>query len=504
MAWSNAFIAALGAPVVVPLWRVVPISTPLARTVAGMLTSHRSGGGAAVLTPAVRVNGDGVEAVTWSPTWGGWECEVASLTGDGLQLYRRGMIAQLQLSLDGGATWVAAALGVLQNVRVKLPTFSLSFAGLGTMLSSRCDYGGVSFGLFADVPASTVTTVDYVVGDTTLTVSSTTGFERESGTGKNYLIKLTQGSVTFYLLATGKTGTTFTGVSATGAVSTTAQNVTAGATVDSTAYVYGHPLDIARKILVSTGTGTNGVFDTLPASWGLGVPDVLLDHIDIARTRAAVQPASGSWDMSVYSDAPVTAPMGWMLEWLNPIAVWPTVRQGMITFRCAQIPSLARVYQPPWPIDDRSLIAGGVESTWYMDSCPVEFYVTTVTDTGLGSTNTPDAAPKTVPAQESFSTELLFVFDNRSAIRSEVLGRTAYWPTRPPEYFRLTCAGLALWALAPGDLVTLTSAQGLRRPSLLGGSTELRDYAGLVLNVQPDLAAGTVALDVACLPELSD
>lgn len=505
MAWSNAFIAALGAPVVSPLWRVQPIPTLLSPTTATPLDSHSGLGGNAILTHNVRVLGDGVEPVTWSPTWGGWECEALSVDGSGLRGYVRGMIGQLQLSLDGGVTWVAAALGVLKNVHTKLPVFRLTFAGLGPMLTSRYDFGGVSYGLFANVPTSTAVTVNYTAGGATLTVTSTTGFERESG--GSYMIKITQGSVSYYLTASGSTATTFTGCSATGALGSTSQNVTAGATVDSVAYIYGHPLDIARKILASTGAGTNGTYDTLPASWGLGLPDSLLDHIDIARVRSVMTPSSGSWEMFAFSDEAVNDPISWLLTYLNPIAVWPTIRQGLVTFRCAQIPNTARAYQPPWPIDDTMITAGGIEGDYYMDATPVEFYQTQIVDSGGSNTNSPDSPPKTAPASDRFSTTLLGVYANQSAIRAEVAGRTVYWPTRPPEGFQLVCAGLGLWALAPGDLVSLTSNQAVRRQGFLGYAAAglfLKDYAGLVLNVQPDLAAGTVLLNVACLPELSD
>lgn len=490
---------------VAPLWRVVPISALLSPTTARALDSRRGYGGEPILTHNVRVLGDGVEVCTWGPTWGGFECEVLSTDGSGLARWIRGVIGQLQLSLDGGVTWVPAGLGTLKNVHTKPPRMTMTFAGLGPMLESRRDYGGVSYGLFANVPTETDVTVNYTAGTATLTVTSTAGFERE--TGGSYMIKITQGASSYYLTATGSTATTFTGCSATGKLGTTAVNVTVGAVVESVAYIFGHPIDIARKVFASTGAGTNGAYDTLPASWGLGLPDSLLDHVDIARVRSVMTPSSGSWEMYATSDEAIDSPISWLLGYLTPCAVWPTVRQGMVTFRCAQIPSVARAYQPPWPIDDTMITAGGIEGDFYFDSAPVEFYQSQVADPGASNTNTPDAPPKTTPASDRFTTTIAGLYSNQSACRSEVLGRTAYWPTRPPEHFRLVCAGLGMWALAAGDLVSLTSNQMWRRQGFLGFPNDglfLKDYAGLVLNVQPDLAAGTVAIDVACLPELSD
>lgn len=492
MSWPPAFVAALGVTPLRLSWRVVAVSTLLAPTAAPPITVR-------ALTTNVRVMGDAVEPVTWSPTWGGFEVEVATTTMSELTLYAKGTVCQLQLSLDDGANWRPAALGVLQNVRYQMPRAMLSFGGLGPMLASRYDFAGVSFGLFENIGSTTTTTAGYTAGDATVTVSSTADFERE--TGGSYLIQLSSGGTSFYLTATGSTGTTFTGCSATGALGTTAANLSSGATVTEIAYISGHPLDCARKILASTGTGTNGSYDTLPASWGLGLPDALFDHADIGATRQLVAPSSGSWTMAMYSGAAVTDPLAWLLTWLTPIAVWPTVRQGLLTFRAARIPHLAQYGTPPLPLTDATIQA--VASEWYFDSSAKEFYASRVTSSS-GSTNTNDTAPKTTPAGNRFITPLLGVYTNESAIRSEVLSRTAYWPTRPAEHYMVTCAGLATWALAPGDLVEVTTRLGLRRPKRTGGGNAIEAMRAFVLAVQPTLSPPTVVLELAVLPDTPD
>jgi hypothetical protein len=492
MSWSPAFVADLGRTPLRLAWRVVAVSTLLAPTAAAPITGR-------VLTTNVRVMGDAVEPVTWNPTWGGFEVEIVTVTMQELTLLAKGTVCQLQLSLDDGINWQPAALGVLQNVRYQMPRAVMSFGGLGPMLASRYDFGGVSYGLFANIGSTTTTTANYTAGDATVTVTSTADFERE--TGGSYLIQLSSGGTSFYLTATGSTGTTFTGCSSTGALGTTAANLSSGATVTEIAYIAGHPLDCARKILASTGTGTNGAYDTLPASWGLGLPDALLDHADIGSTRGLINPSSGSFVMAMTSDAAVTDPLAWLLGWLTPIAAWPTVRQGLVTFRAARIPHLAQYGTPPLPLTDATVQA--VTSEWYFDSSAKEFYSARVTS-DTGSTNTNDTPPRTTPAGNRFITEVLGVFANESAIRSEVLSRTAYWPTRPAEHYTVTCAGLGCWMLAPGDLVEVTTRLGLRRPKLVGGGNAIEAMRALVLSVQPTLNPPTVVLELAVLPALPD
>ena len=503
MSWPNAFVAALGGATVRLRWRVRAVSSLLAPTAAADVTANGAAGG---LTERVYVGGDGVEVVTWAPTFGGWRADLAGPDPGFMTLWHRGILLQLQISVDG-ASWYEAALGVLQNVsQTSRTTWTVTVAGLGAMVASRADSTASTYGLFDGIEdVSTALTVNYTAGDTTITVTDTTDFERE--TGGSYMIRLDTGSGTyFYLTATGKTATTFTGVSATGKLGTTAVNMTAGAcTVTPVAYIEGHPLDCARKVMLSTGTGANGVYDTLPASWGLAFPDSVFDHPDTSRTRAVMQTASATPYVQAWTaEAGQNDPMGWISAWLQPLAAWPAIRQGLITFRAAQLPTLASAYTPPMPLDDRMIAAATMD--WYFDSQPVEFYTTRVrADSTYQGTS--DSAPRTRPARGFFDTDLPGFYSDLctpSDIESEVLRRTAYWPTRLAEHYRVVCAGLQAWALTPGDLVSLTTQLVTRRPRLLGGGHDVIGYLGLVLTVQPDLQSGTVALDVACLPEAPD
>jgi hypothetical protein len=54
--------------------------------------------------------------------------------------------------------------------------------------------------------------------------------------------------------------------------------------------IIGDPLELLLRVLVSTGTGTNGPYDTFPAGWGLGIPQVYVDTPQIQAVAAQLAP----------------------------------------------------------------------------------------------------------------------------------------------------------------------------------------------------------------------
>lgn len=78
---------------------------------------------------------------------------------------------------------------------------------------------------------------------------------------------------------TGKTATTFTGLLR-GQLGTVAAAHAINAAVVNLAVLQGNPITLALQILTSTGLGTNGPYDVLPACVGLSIDQTL---VDIAR-----------------------------------------------------------------------------------------------------------------------------------------------------------------------------------------------------------------------------
>lgn len=63
------------------------------------------------------------------------------------------------------------------------------------------------------------------------------------------------------------------------------QDRSAGARVTQVTPLEGNPVDLALEILTSTGAGTNGPYDVLPSSQGLGVPASLVDTASFELVR---------------------------------------------------------------------------------------------------------------------------------------------------------------------------------------------------------------------------
>lgn len=96
-----------------------------------------------------------------------------------------------------------------------------------------------------------------------------------AATGTEFYIKIDDEVMSY----TGKTATSFTGLSR-GALGTAAASHSSGVEVVNFIVLNDNAINIVLRILTSTGLGTNGPYDDLPASAGLGI-----DQSEIAVTR---------------------------------------------------------------------------------------------------------------------------------------------------------------------------------------------------------------------------
>lgn len=118
--------------------------------------------------------------------------------------------------------------------------------------------------------AVTKLTLPALAGDGTLTVSNTGAFPSATA-GVCYLL-VDQEAISY----TGTTPTSFTGCTR-GALGTVAAGYSAGTEARNLVVLQGNPLTLALQILTSTGLGTNGVYDILPACAGLAIPQALVN-----------------------------------------------------------------------------------------------------------------------------------------------------------------------------------------------------------------------------------
>jgi hypothetical protein len=329
------------------------------------------------------------------------------------------------------------------------------------------------------------------IGTATITVGSTTGFSRR--TSGNGLIKIGDAYYTY----TGTTGTTFTGCGTTPLVGT-APTPSAGDVVLTCAYWYGHPMEIARGIIVSFGGG--GADDDYPIPWGFGLPNSYLDNVDIDRWKTyVVKVSSGSYTWELIADAPVESPMSWLLDHLREGGMWLTMRQGLLTIRAAQAPDGSASYMSAdSTITDAEIAANPPPEIDHFDEGVSTTYAR-VTMRAEDVELSTDRAPGTLPA----SAEIVYdvgdkVLSNRARVLLEMGNRMGVWTSRVPEIIRLTTP-LHRAALCPGDLVRLTTSALMSRYSAASGTT-ITDEVCMVIGVSPDWMRGTCRLELALLP----
>lgn len=120
---------------------------------------------------------------------------------------------------------------------------------------------------------------DIGAGDVTITVDSTLGFPASTA-GVCYLV--VDAEVISY---TGVTPTTFTGC-VRGLLGTTAAAHADQAQINNFLVLQGNPMTLALQIMLSTGAGTNGPYDVLPACAGLGIDQSLVDVAGIVAQQS--------------------------------------------------------------------------------------------------------------------------------------------------------------------------------------------------------------------------
>lgn len=500
MGWSPAFVRAIEDGVTAPRYLLEVLHSDGFRPLDYLtLSSHDESGQWAQV---IQGTGTGSAAMThvgdWSSTMSELRINVVWFADIRNQI-ARGTIVQLKMGFAGWSTgdFQPIFTGHVQSI-TRLPgeQWSISIRSIVASLSTRLTQLQNEGSLFHTLPyATSIATANYTAGDATLNVGATASAERE--TGGQYLIRITPSTAgldPFYLFASGKTATTFTGCSALGQLGTLAVSSLIGDTVEALALIQDHPIDAIRKIVCSTGAGTNGAFDTLPDSWGIGIPDAAWDHDDAEWTKVLVAPVGvpdAAWDL--FADAPAEDALSWLIGVMAPAGLFFTMHQGRLTIRGGSTQSQHRSVTGGM-ITDNDIVSIDRYDTWDPAS-PIEYSeVTASTVSGSGvSLSSLDSRP----SGSNVELSLPYITGNQSGWRDNVLERLAGWYTHVPEVLDITCVGWRLATMAPGDHVVLRSKMWLPRDGMDPGFLVL-------LSVDPDWFGATTRLRAAYLPFVTE
>lgn len=461
-----------------------------------------------LVASSVSVGGQSVTPLSWRFNDLSWSFQITDTDrATAAQVFRRGQLLRLRAGLPGmtDRDYSPITIGRVVGVRESRPgVIDVECWGPTSALASRSTKTRFQISIHETYLGSVIASTAYTPGDSNITVSSTAGFEFP--TGRYIVVKVTPtgGADAFYLRGTGITGTKVTGLDSSAVLGTTEVAAGIGSTVVPIWYDQGRPDVIAARILTSTATGTNGAYDDLPFHWGYGLPAEWLDIDDlIACGTALFTPASGSFISRWYADPAPDNPGSWLTSLLSLHGAWLCTREGRLTLRGSQdITSRGAVlYHSGETITDDDVIPKSVTVDWYSRDQNVAYSTAGVTSASGSSTSTPGLTVGSLPFVEgTYSYDLSgYIYDNESAARQNLLGRSESWVYSIGETISLDCIGMRLSRLCPGDVVTLASA-------LVSGrlARTVLTYAGgvtaMVTSVAPDWRGGKTSLRLAVLP----
>lgn len=335
-----------------------------------------------------------------------------------------------------------------------------------------------------DLINDTTVATAYTAGDANVKVVQT--LSGESETGGSYLLEITPDTgEPFLATSTGKfVGPIRYGGLSAGLLGTTDASASIGNAVRPLAMIEGHPIDIVRKLVVSTGGLTSLPYDTLPASWSIGLPDDVFDHSEADAVKS-LGAATSSYEWMVYSADPVDDGLSWISGWLAPAGYFLCDHHGQVTVRMATDPSQLAVEVEFAYIVDRDIVSIDTYDAW--DPGQVAEYGRHRLVTHDGAINA-DGAIESLPARWRKILELPFIDTNTSTWRTEISDRVSGWYTRAGERVEVTLAGWKFAHLGPGSSVAMDTTKLPQR---------IPYGVWMVLSCDPDWFGATTRLVMA-------
>ena len=504
MPWGTTFLEHLERRTRSPRFLLERVELGTEPGAAITIASHKGLGGDVVIGMAgVKVQGQSYNPYNVSSTVGAWSVDVVGDISGVLGCLTRGTFVRLRVGFEGmmAGQFEPVAMGWVANIRGRVPRWTIECKDLFSGLRQRPTKTIDTLRLFTNIEQSTTVamTPGYLGSGTSLTVASTTGFQKKTGGSGLLLVTPTSGADPFFLEWTSATATVFTVVNS-DVLGTTRVFASYNSTVKEVGYLYGHPLDIAREILLSTGTGTNGVYDLLPEEWGLSIRGTYVDSADIDRWAAGpVRVTSGTyqWDwpqVDVQDDA-----IGWLSGFLAPAGLFLAMRQGIVTVRARQNSATSTGYYSGMTIRDEDIEA--IEQHEYFDPGHSTEYDHVEARTATGSDDATSANLGTRPCANEQEFDVSDrVFSNESAVRSEMILRLNQAATVVPERLVLRCAGLRLAQLSPGDICYLWTNQAYSRTRTAMASRGFMGAEMVVAEVSPDWTGGRCRLALLSYP----
>lgn len=517
-----------------------------------LITSDRG-----IIEGSISMNGYKLSTQNWVVSGGGFSF---ATDRNPCAYLTRGHVLRLYLGFDGleESAWGILDWGVVDNIVAQgaveivnnptsrgpwTVTCSGFFSGFQNRPSNQLDritlFGSSTVGPAATTSgASTTIAGDYTAADAVLDVASVAGFETGDGDYGAVIVTGNNGG-TFYGLFDGTSGSNFDAFAG-GVFGTLDQDADTGNAVFEVPFLYNHPSILFRRILASTGVGTNGAFDVYPLTWGQGIDNDYIDHDDAdlwydasnidGLKIAAIPPVSEN-------DAALANALQWIIGVLAPGGWFPVITQGQFSLRCAVDPEDEGDTASDIEIIDSDIIdgPGGATMEMFSSSSPV-LYAQLLVVGATGPVGDPEDESDDFGPMQSFSdveadvgsqpAQYLWTINynniNQGAVYVGALvpyspdttgtidacagiwSRMRLYYQRIPQKYALKCKGYRLFQLAVGSRPLLTSGQG--NLGEFGRLTERdgvvpRERRTVVTGWRPDPMNGTIDIEVELIPD---
>jgi hypothetical protein len=497
MAWDPAFLAALNQ----------------GRRLRFEVESFHPGVGVAPGTPYV-LSGDHLMALSSTARSlqpGSWRAELGafsfttapSVPGDVVDAFVRGCPIAVYAIVDGVRYRVE--IGRVYEVRRGLTRGSLVFncLDLFSSLSSRWALTTVStLALFYDVEVAGALTE--LVGSwdpgggtpTVLTVLDASGFDKDSDTGKNGIMRVSPADSDpspfepFLLLWSAVAGDVFT-VNPTAVHGTTAVLAPDGSIVKHVAYLSDSVFDTVRKVITSTGGG--GAYDTLPQEWGYSLEDDLIDHGDTGQQKSIPGATASTWQ--IRAESQVDNGYDYLNTLLSAAGFFVGVRQGQITVRTVHNPA-SSPFPSGYTITDDDLAEAPLQELYDSQSSVTYGGVRMTGPTTIREHVADGQTIDALPGQEWDDRSMPWSWADEVTVLDEAALRLLPLNTRTPERITLRCLSLKLAGLTLGDSVPLSSRYLLGRP----GGAVYSERPCMVVGMAVNWTGRTVSLELLSWP----
>ena len=455
----------------------------------------------------VTIDSSQITPQRWSINFGGFTIvlngDLRPILSKGL---RKGAVAELIMVRNGFRNRVN--IGQLRSITGGRGIWTLEFSDFLSVLQARLTTKIAETEFWYNAGKTAKLTQNFNISSSAnLYLDDITMFEKE--TSQNGIIKVedvSSGAIDYWTWSSKTTTSAPAGyltIASTGNYPNTGSAITVLAINDiatSLARLRGRPDYVFARLVMSTGSGTQGAFDDYPSSWSSGVewnPNLFnLQNLN-AYYQTNWATSSGTHEIDVLISQPSN--INTFLDAVLSMGMWPTWYQNELTWRVCQNPN-----QAPWisvqrHLTDRDIVSIDSHQLYSISQSVVygksiiRTYNTSTSQYELNTSSGTSIAM--LPSEESITRDLSEVYRIDSPVQSVQadadLKRLQRWDKEPYEELDITVHEKHC-LLTSGDIVEISSKYiyGLREPT----TDTYSNRRAMVLGVRWNPMRGTVNL----------